>query len=206
MEWNFDFFLTAAGLGVALAMDAFSVSMANGLNEPGMKKKKMCTIALTFALFQIVMPLIGWACFTFLTNIFDVLKGLVPLIALILLLIIGGKMLIDGIKNKEEETEAAAVGFKALIVQGIATSIDALSVGTTIAGADYVHALVVALIIGVLTFGICIGGVVIGKKLGTKLSNKATILGGVILIIIGIKIFIEGFGEFTGFLSQIFAK
>jgi len=192
MIWSFDFFLTSAGLGFALAMDAFSVSLANGLNEPQMKKSKLLGIAGTFAGFQIAMPLLGWACFTFLTNIFTVLEGAVPYVALILLLFIGGKMLYDGIKNKSDDDEAPAVGVKALLVQGIATSIDALSVGTTNAGQSFSYAIIEALIIGIVTFGICVAGVYIGRKVGTKLSNKATIIGGVILIIIGIKIFVEG--------------
>ena len=103
-------------------------------------------------------------------------------------------MLIEGIQNKDEEDECGkgGVGFVALIVQGIATSIDALSVGFTIAEYELVMALVSTLIIAIITFFICVGGLVIGKKFGTKLANKAAIFGGVILIAIGIEIFITG--------------
>ena len=102
-------------------------------------------------------------------------------------------MLLDGLKNKEEEAEeSAGVGVSALLIQGVATSIDALSVGFTIADYGFVMAFVCALIIAAVTFVICMGGLIIGKTFGTKLSNKAAILGGVILIFIGIEIFVTG--------------
>jgi len=187
------FFLNAVAFGVGLAMDAFSVSMANGLNEPDMKKKRMCLIAGTFCGFQIIMPLIGWLCVHTISNAFQSFQKFIPWIALILLLFIGGKMLIEGIKNKDGgEAETAAVGIGALMVQGVATSIDALSVGFTIADYKWSEALIEALIIGVVTFAICIVGLLIGKKFGTKLAGKASILGGVILIAIGIEIFVSG--------------
>ena len=94
--------LQSIALGVALAMDAFSVSMANGLNDPGMKKKKMCVIAATFAGFQFAMPMIGWFCVTTIKEIFSMFERFIPWIALILLLIIGGKMLLDGIRGDED--------------------------------------------------------------------------------------------------------
>lgn len=193
MEWNFVFVFNSVLLGVGLAMDAFSVSMANGLNEPMMKQKKMCGIAGVFAFFQALMPMIGWVCIHTVVQYFTAFEKFIPWIALILLLYIGGKMLLDGIKNKEEDAEGATgVGLSALLVQGIATSIDALSVGFTIADYGFVMALVCALIIAAVTFVICMAGLVIGKKFGTKLSNKAAILGGVILIFIGIEIFVTG--------------
>ena len=193
MEWSLLFVFNSVLLGVGLAMDAFSVSMANGLNEPGMKRKKMCGIAGVFAFFQALMPMTGWICVHTVVQYFSAFQKFIPWIALILLLYIGGKMLLDGVKNKEEdEAEAAGVGFKALLVQGVATSIDALSVGFTIADYGFVMALVCAIIIAVVTFFICMVGLMIGKKFGTKLSNKAAILGGVILIFIGIEIFVTG--------------
>lgn len=192
MDWNFAFFLNSVLFGIGLAMDAFSVSLANGLNETDMKKNKMFAIAGTFSGFQIAMPLIGWICIHTVANIFTSFQKFIPWIALILLLFIGGKMLVEGIKSKDEEAEAPAVGIGALLVQGVATSIDALSVGFTIADYSWQAALVESLIIGVVTFFICIGGLLIGKKFGTKLAGKATILGGVILIAIGIEIFVKG--------------
>ena len=193
MEWNFVFFMNSVLLGVGLAMDAFSVAMANGLNEPGMKSKKMLGIAGVFAFFQGLMPLIGWVCVHTILQYFAAFEKLIPWIALILLVYIGGKMLWDGIKAKgEDEAEAVGVGLSALMVQGVATSIDALSVGFTIADYGFVAALVCTIIIAAVTFVICMGGLMIGKKFGTKLSNKAAILGGVLLIFIGIEIFVTG--------------
>lgn len=192
MEWNLLFLVNSIALGVGLAMDAFSVSLANGLNEPNMKKRKMCGVAGVFAVFQALMPMIGWVCVHTVLQYFQVFEKFIPWIALILLVIIGGNMLKEGIQNKDGEVEKQAVGFAALMVQGIATSIDALSVGFTIAEYDWLMALVCALIIAVVTFIICMFGLGLGKKFGTRFSNKASILGGVILIIIGIEIFVTG--------------
>lgn len=192
MEWNFIFFFNSVLLGVGLAMDAFSVSLANGLNEPKMTKNKMCGVAGTFAFFQALMPMIGWICVHTIVQYFKVFEKFIPWIALILLLFIGGKMLIEGIKNKDGEVEKTEVGLVALLVQGVATSIDALSVGFTISEYGLFMAVVCALIIAVVTFIICMIGLFIGKKMGTKLAGKANILGGIILIFIGIEIFVTG--------------
>lgn len=191
MEWNGLFFFNSALLGVGLAMDAFSVSLANGLQEPGMTKKKMCGIAVVFAGFQALMPMVGWICVHTIVQHFTEFQTYVPWIALILLLFIGGKMLLEGIR-KTETQESRKLGIGALLVQGIATSIDALSVGFTISEYGFTMAVVCALIIAMVTFVICMAGVVLGKKFGTGLSDQATIIGGVILIAIGIEIFITG--------------
>lgn len=191
MKLSLLFFLNSALLGVGLAMDAFSVSLANGLNEPVMKREKMCGIAGIFAFFQAFMPMIGWVCVRTIAQTFQAFEKCIPWIALLLLLFIGGKMLLDGIRNNPEESEATGVGIGALLVQGVATSIDALSVGFTIAEYGLMMASVCALIIAAVTFIICMAGLIIGKKFGTKLSNKATIFGGIILIVIGIEIFVR---------------
>lgn len=187
MQFNLMFFLNSILFGVGLAMDAFSVSLANGLNEPKMKTGRMCTIAGVFCGFQIIMPLIGWLCIHTIATVFSSFQKFIPWIALVLLLYIGGKMLIEGIRSKDEVEEKPAVGFGALMVQGVATAIDALSVGFTISDYSWQAALVEALVIGVVTFGICMAGLLIGKKFGTKLAGKASILGGVILIAIGLR-------------------
>ena len=191
MNLGIIFFVNSILLGVGLAMDAFSVSLANGLNEPKMKGAKMCGIAAVFAVFQAVMPLIGWICVHTVAQYFTAFEKLIPWIALILLAFIGGKMLIEGIRSKNEDKPESAVGFAALMLQGIATSIDALSVGFTIADYNLPTALICVLIIAAVTFVICVAGLAIGKKFGTKLSGKAAILGGVILIAIGIEIFVS---------------
>ena len=192
MEWSLLFFFNSVLLGVGLAMDAFSVSLANGLNEPAMRKKKMCGVAGVFAFFQALMPMVGWICVHTIVQYFKAFEKCIPWIALILLLFIGGKMLIEGIRNNDTDDEETKVDLVALLIQGVATSIDALSVGFTIAGYGLLMALVCALIIAVVTFVISMAGLIIGKKFGTKFANRATIFGGVILILIGIEIFVTG--------------
>ena len=148
--WNFRFFFNSILLGVGLAMDAFSVSMANGLNEPTMKKNRMSMIAGVFAFFQFLMPMIGWICVHTIVQYFQMFEKFIPWIALFLLFYIGGSMLVEGIKGGEEE-ELKGVGFKALMIQGVATSIDALSVGFTIADYGFLMAFVCSVIIAVVT-------------------------------------------------------
>ncbi len=196
---GFGFFMQNLGLGAGLAMDAFSVSTANGLSDPCMKRRRHLGIAALFAAFQGIMPLIGWFCVRTVAEAFSAFKPFIPWIALILLSFIGGKMLIDGIKECRSgncgcngEENAAGTGLWALVVQGIATSIDALSVGFTISEYVLWEALIAVLIIAAITFVICFVGVWIGKKFGTALSGKATVFGGAILIVIGIVIFIKG--------------
>ena len=206
------FFINSIALGAGLAMDAFSVSLANGLNDPGMSGSRKSIIAGTFAGFQFAMPLIGWICVRTIASYFEAFEKAIPWIALILLLFIGGKMLIEGVREeicrraceKCENTscekcrfdrpaeEAVTLSAGALIVQGIATSIDALSVGFTISDYVVLQAVIACLIIGIVTFVICIAGLFIGAKAGTRLGWKASVLGGVILIAIGIEIFVTG--------------
>lgn len=187
------FFIKSVLLGVGLAMDAFSVSLANGLHEPNMKKMRMGGISCVFAFFQFLMPMIGWVCVHAAAEKFKMFEKLIPWIALVLLLFIGGKMLIEGIKNKSEQEESSpAVGIFALLLQGVATSIDALSVGFTISDYVYTQALTCCAVIAAVTFIICMAGVAIGKRFGMSLAEKASILGGAILIFIGLEIFITG--------------
>ena len=186
-------------LGVGLAMDALSVSIANGIIEPGMRKGRMLRIAGVYAVFQMLMPILGWLLVTTLEEIFKSFSVLIPWIALILLLFIGGKMVIEGIlerkKGDSKESKEAApakLTFGALILQGIATSIDALSVGITISEYSVLRAFASSFIIGVVTLVICLIGLIFGKKIGNKFSSIATIIGGVILILIGIEVFVRG--------------
>ncbi len=191
MNLGFTFFFNSILLGIGLAMDAFSVSLANGLNEPKMSKMKMSGVAGVFSAFQFAMPMIGWICISTVAQCFKAFEKFIPWIALILLSYIGGKMLYEGIKNKDSQEETPAVGISALLIQGVATSIDALSVGFTISNYNLFEAVISCLIIGVVTFLICFAGILIGKKAGTALAGKAGILGGAILIFIGIEIFIK---------------
>ena len=212
-------------LGIGLAMDAFSVSLANGLAEPQMNIARTTGIACVYAVFQFVMPMTGWFLVTRAAERFEAFRPLIPWIALAFLLLIGGEMLKDGISERfsrgngsedrsarkdsdadgceevkeggYEETNAGItasvrLGFAALMMQGIATSIDALSVGFTISEYDLSRAVISSLIIGAVTFGICFAGLRIGRRLGTMLAGRASILGGVILIGIGLEIWIKG--------------
>jgi len=192
MNLDFEFFFFSISMGIALAMDAFSVSLANGLNEPKMGRLKMCGIAGMFSFFQALMPMLGWVCIHTVVQYFKSFEKLIPWIALILLGFIGGKMLYEGIKNKDSDEEKPPVGFAGLVVQGIATSIDALSEGLTISTYSLPCALLSALIIAAETFVICLAGIMIGRKFGTRLSGKAAIFGGAILLFIGLEIFITG--------------
>ena len=192
MDWRL-LFLNSILLGFGLALDAFSVSVADAMANPGMKKRRKFSIALTFAVFQTLMPLIGWICVKTIADKFTIFQKAVPYIALILLAYIGIKMIIESRKGGEEENEGvAALTFATLIIQGVATSIDALSVGFAIADYSSLEALVSTLIIGITTFIICIFGLELGKKVGKAFSDKATLFGGCILIIIGLEIFIKG--------------
>lgn len=187
--------LVSLGLGVGLTMDACAVSMTDGMNEPDMKLRKISAIAFTFAFFQALMPMIGWVCVSLVAAEFAAFARWIPYIALVLLVIVGGKMLFDGIKNKEEAVASGKITVKMLLVQAVATSIDALSTGFSladIAGESWLKALISVLIIAVVTFAFCFGAVFLGKKFGNKLGGKAQILGGIILIAIGLEIFISG--------------
>lgn len=192
MEWSFIFFFNSILLGIGLAMDAFSVSLANGLNENRMKLSRMSFIAGIYAFCQFIMPMIGWTCVHTIVQTFQAFEKFIPWIALILLVYIGGKMILESLGGEENESEAKSLSIGVLIIQGIATSIDALSVGFTISEYNVIMAFVCAVIIAVVTFGICMTGLELGKKFGTKFSGKAGILGGVILIVIGLEIFIKG--------------
>lgn len=191
MSFGIQFFFNSIFLGVGLAMDAFSVSVANGLREPDMKKNKVIAIAGTFALFQTAMPLIGWFCVCSAACRFKLFAGAIPWIALMLLGFIGTKMILDSLKKHKEEEKDTGTGFRMLLVQGFATSIDALSVGFTISDYNFIKALSACTIIGAVTYIICRWGISIGRKAGTGLNGKAGIVGGIILIIIGLEIFIK---------------
>lgn len=191
---NFLFFVNSVALGIGLAMDAFSVSVANALHEPKMPPPKMCLISGVFAFFQFFMPMAGWICVHTIVVYFERIQFLIPWIALILLGWIGGKMIIETMRKKtdNDSEKMGFLSFGTLLIQGIATSIDALSVGFTTAEYSVLLALISSFIIAIVTFILCIAGIVIGKKATSHLSNKASLLGGVLLLLIGLEIFIRG--------------
>ncbi|MEG0570920.1 MAG: manganese efflux pump MntP family protein [Oscillospiraceae bacterium] len=180
-------FIEILSIAIGLSMDAASVSMTNGMcYKKQYKLRQTLLTALAFGIFQAVMPLIGYFAGTVFSGLFQAFDHW---IALILLGIIGGKMLFDGIRN-EDEQKAGEFSIKMLLVQAVATSIDALAVGVSFT--NLVKNIgVAALIIGVTTFILSFIAVFIGKRLGDKLNSKAQIFGGTILILIGLKIFIE---------------
>ena len=206
-------------LGIGLAMDAFSVSIANGLHDPKMKDENKIKIAGTFAFFQFLMPMLGWMFVHFVLESFTQFKICIPWIALAMLLYIGGKMIYEAITGDDYEDDSVdapltkgdqnegekihkttmnkaadkvVLSNQELIIQGIATSIDALSVGFTIADYKIFMAFLCAIIIAFVTFIICIIGLKIGAGVGMRMAGKASVMGGVILIIIGIEIFVKG--------------
>lgn len=189
MAFDALFVLNSILFGIGLAMDAFSVSIANGLNEPEMPVSRGLVIAGTFAVFQTVMPLLGWFCVHSIAEAFQAFQPYIPWIALVLLAFIGGKMIWEGL---HDQSEAESLQGGALFIQGIATSIDALSVGFTIAEYELIFAVTESLIIGIVTFGLCLAGLLLGGRIGSRISGKAGIVGGIILILIGTEIFVTG--------------
>ena len=193
--------LSGLALGVGLAMDASAVSMANGLNDNRMRLKKIFLIAGMFGLFQGLMPLLGYILGHTLYEALDFIEKyhIIPIIALVILFIIGSHMIVEGIneiierkKGEDSESNPTFLTLKLLIIQAIATSIDALSVGIVISDYSVANAIVTSIIIALVTFMICIPSVYIGKRVGLKLGPYAQILGGSILVIIGFIIFFTG--------------
>ena len=192
---NFLFVANSLALGAGLAMDAFSVSLVNGLQEPEMTKKRMCAVAGVYAFFQYAMPLLGWICVHTIAELFSSFKVLIPWIALFLLSYIGGKMVFESVRKKVKETDEAkysTLSAKVLLMQGVATSIDALSAGFTISEYDFAMSNAASLMIASVTFILSFSGLVIGRKAGHHLAGKASLFGGILLIALGIEIFVKG--------------
>lgn len=191
MSWNWTFFLNCILFGFGLAVDAFLISLSNGLNAPDIRRRKMFGMAGVFALFQLIAPMTGWICINTIAKQFDLFEECLSWIALLVLCYIGIKMIVDGLCRKHSTAEKPKVGVLALFIQAVITSIDALSVGFAIADYDWRMALVGSVIIALITFGSFIGGFCIGKRYGVKLANKASVLGGIIFIFIGIEAFVN---------------
>ncbi len=184
------FFANSVLLGNGLTVDAFSVSVADGLEEKKVKKGRAFLIAAIFAAFQFIMPIIGWICVHKISENFTNFQKIIPYLALFLLSFIGIKTIVDGTNKSSASGEKMSVG--ALLMQGIATSVDAFSVGFTNSEYEFKMAAAEAAIIAAITFAVCLAGVLLGRKFGAKLTNRAQIVGGIILILIGIEIFITG--------------
>ncbi len=185
------FIIEGLALGFGLAIDAFSVAAANGIKDPDLKKSKLLFMSGIFGLFQALMPILGWIFVNSIVSVFEKIKIFLPWISFAVLLFFGLKMIIEGI-SKEEERKTAT-NLKEIFFQGIATSLDALSVGFTIALYPIIKAGIESMIIGVVTFVLTLLGAKLGKKIGKAFSQKASIAGGIILILVGIEIVIEHF-------------
>ena len=191
MEWGFGFFFGSALLGVGLAMDACSVSIANGLHEPDMTPRRLCMIAGIYAAFQAVMPLTGWFLVRAAAEQFQWFRQWIPWIGGGLLLWIGGKMLWEGLSGPAEDGPAA-LGITDLLLQGVATSIDALSAGFAFAEYRAGQALAAAGIIAAVTFCVCAAGLRAGIHFGLRLAERASVAGGLILLGIGLSMLLRG--------------
>ena len=187
---DFIFVLNSILLGIGLSMDAFSVSLANGIHEPFMRWKKMGIIAGTFGFFQFLMPMIGWVCVNWIIDIFQCILPFIPWAALILLCTLGILMIRDGLSGEEEDV-CPETDFKSLFIQGLATSMDALSVGFTIAAYRLEEAMTAGILIVAVTCTISLAGIFLGRQFGMKLADRATVVGGLILIGIGVEIFLS---------------
>lgn len=197
-------FFTIFISGLTLAVDAFAVSVTDGMVYQNLSRKKILIIPLTFGIFQAIMPILGFYVSWGLSQI-KIIEEVDHWIALALLAFIGGKMIFDGIqelRSPEEEAKPKQFSLSEVLIQGVATSIDALAVGFSFnlmlqnVGQIHLWAWVSVLMIGVITFLISLGGLQIGIKVGQLFRKKACvaeIIGGIVLIIIGIKIVVEAF-------------
>ena len=190
LENIFSFIINSVLLGFGLAMDAFSVSVADGMSGK-LGRVKRISIAGVFGFFQFLMPLAGWLILRLAEEQFHIVYKFVPYAALIILTYLGVKMIAGCIKNKNNETEGIkSLSPAVILMQGISTSLDALSVGLTTSGYTFMPALLSSLIIGAVTFALCVIGILLGRKIGDKLKG-AEIAGGIVLILIGIEIFVK---------------
>ena len=182
-------------LAVSLSMDAFAVALCKGLALKKINVKNCLTVGVWFGVFQALMPLAGYLLgSTFAEKITSVSHW----IAFVLLAVIGGNMIKESF-DKDEECLDDSLGFKTMIVMAIATSIDALAAGISlvaIVGNSYAYAFIAVALIGVITFTLSAVGVKIGNIFGTRYKSKAELFGGVILILLGLKILLEHLGIF----------
>ena len=185
-------------IAVGLSMDAFAVSVCKGLAMPKCTFKKAAIVGLWFGGFQALMPMIGYLLGSRFEKYID---AIAPWVAFVLLAVIGGNMVCEAFSKKEEKAEAG-LDVRTMFLMAVATSIDALAVGITFAivpvnlaaSSALANALMASVLIGVTTFAFSCAGVKIGNVFGTRYKSKAELVGGVILILIGVKILLEHFG------------
>ena len=200
--------ITAILLGIGLAMDASAVSTTDGMSDPNMKWKKMILISGMFGFFQMMMPVLGYLAVTIFSLVLGegftrIFSYFVPYLSLIILCYLGIKLIIDTVKNKDE-VENKKITISVILIQAIATSFDALSVGVVLGDLEMYKAMISFALIGIITMLMCILAICIGKKFGTIFSSKAGIVGGSILILIGFEIFFSNWHLVIESLKLIF--
>ena len=188
------FIISSILFGLGLAVDAFLISLAGGVNEPNAKRGKILASALVFAQFQLAAPLIGRLCVRTVAERFLFFKECLSGIALAVLLFLGIKMLVEGLRqSKSKDGEKPKSGIGALLLSAAVSSVDALSMGFTIAEYSLWTAVAGAGIIAAITFIAYTAGFFIGRKFGTRLADKAMVIGGILFIVMALEVFIRGF-------------
>lgn len=193
MGLNATFFVNSILFGLGLAVDAFLISLSNGLNAPKLHLGKICAVAGVFALFQLIAPMLGWVCVHTVAVYFENFAQVAAWIAFAVLLYIGVKMLVEGFTKKTGQPEVPKAGIAALLIQALITSVDALSVGFAVSDYTWEMALICSVIIAAITFCTYFSGFLIGRRFGVKIGGKAAICGGVIFILIGLEVLINSF-------------
>jgi len=193
MGFNATFFINSILFGLGLAVDAFLISLSNGLKAPGLRCGKICAVAGVFALFQLIAPMIGWVCVHTVAVRFETFTEIAAWIAFAVLLYIGLKMFVEGLTKNSGEENAPKAGVAALFLQALITSVDALSVGFASTGYTWQMALVCSVIIAAVTFCAYFSGFLLGRRFGTKIGGKASVFGGIIFVLIGVEVLISSF-------------
>ncbi|MDE7463898.1 MAG: manganese efflux pump MntP family protein [Clostridiales bacterium] len=174
--------------GLGLAVDAFLIALANGLNYPDIKKRKVILLSALFAAAQIIMPMLGWLCMHTISLYIPYFDEVLSWVAFAVMLWIGIKMIIDGVKKRPLEQKKTSINVGAVILQCFATSIDSLAVGFTLASYTALSAIVSSVIIAAVTFVLFILGFIVGRRCGMKFADSASVIGGIVFIGIGIEI------------------
>lgn len=193
MDGGLTFIISSVLFGFGLAVDAFLISLAGGMNEPNAKRGKILASALVFALFQFIAPMTGWICVRTVAERFLFFKECLSCIALAVLLFLGIKMLVEGLRKNGKEEEKPKSGIGALLVRAAVSSLDALSMGFTIAEYSLPTAVIGSAIIAAITFLTYTAGFFIGRKFGVKLADKAMVIGGILFIVMALEVFFRGF-------------
>lgn len=181
--------IQAVILGVTLAMDALSISVSKALAAQKVKISNAMKLAIVFGVFQAIMPLIGYLVGN---SFYSVIKDYFNFISFAILSFIGGKMIYEHFKD-DETSHCGIITIRELMILGIATSIDALAAGFVFSGNAFISVIISCLVIGLITFIICLAGYIGGSKIGSIIGDKGEIIGGIVLILLGIKFLLEYF-------------